>query len=87
MGILLSRYLFLAEKKQDYQDDSYVYNESYMEHEEDAFALINEFITTSPHVMDTFTVPTFMKYRILEDFAVFLRQREIKLYANYNNKS
>lgn len=55
--------------------------------EMDPFALLNQFLTTRPCSSDTFTVPTFMKYRILEDFVLFLQQRRIKLCANYTNES
>jgi len=53
----------------------------------DSFALLNQFLTSPPCATDTFTVPTFMKYRILEDFVLFLHQRQIKLCVNYTNES
>ena len=55
--------------------------------EMDSFALLNQFLTSYPYAADTFTVPTFMKYRILEDFVLFLQQRQIKLCTNYTNES
>ena len=53
----------------------------------DPFALLNQFLSSHPCAVDTFTVPTFMKYRILEDFVLFLQHRQIKLCTNYTNES
>lgn len=95
MGAYLSRYLVRQESNNKNhgedrncmlvtKDDHLVLSDRI---ELDSFALLNQFLTSHPCVSDTFTVPTFMKYRILEDFILFLHQRQIKLYTNYTNKS
>ena len=89
MGVYLSRCLVRQGAKKNLSCLVVTTNDSFHSDriELDSFALLNQFLTSHPCAADTFTIPTFMKYRILEDFVLFLRQRQIKLCANYTNES
>lgn len=95
MGVYLSRCLVRNKAKEKYRFGVLVdRSSSLIENDRtnnpcelDSFALLNQFLTIHPCSTDTFTIPIFMKYRILEDFVLFLQQRRIKLCTNYTNES
>jgi hypothetical protein len=89
MGVYLSRCLVRQGANKNRSCLVVTTNDSFHSNriELDSFALLNQFLTSHQCAADTFTVPTFMKYRILEDFVLFLHQRQIKLCANYTNES